>query len=126
MLALRRAKLSRLASQSTLTARRTAWIPRPTGIKKRPPKPLLILRQMRRRTLTIFATKIISNNMRKIERLLLTFCYLFTLVAVVRMCMALVSGLELTFGNVVQVLFLFGALGFLFFMAGFMLLTKRP
>jgi hypothetical protein len=64
--------------------------------------------------------------MRKIERLLLTFCYLFTLVAVVRMCVALVSGLELTFGNVVQVLFLFGALGFLFFMAGFMLLTKRP
>jgi hypothetical protein len=55
--------------------------------------------------------------MRKIERLLLTFCYLFTLVAVVRMCVALVSGLELTFGNVVQVLFLFLGLGFLFFMA---------
>lgn len=80
---------------------------------------------MRRRTLTIFATKIISKNMRKIERLLLTFCYLFTLVAVVRMCVALVSGLELTFGNVVQVLFLFLGLGFLFFMAGVMILTKR-
>jgi hypothetical protein len=63
--------------------------------------------------------------MRKIERLLLTFCYLFTLVAVVRMCVALVSGLELTFGNVVQVLFLFLGLGFLFFMAGVMILTKR-
>ena len=80
---------------------------------------------MRRRTLTIFATKIISKDMRKIERLLLTFCYLFTLVAVVRMCVALVSGLELTFGNVVQVLFLFFGLGFLFFMAGVMILTKR-
>lgn len=80
---------------------------------------------MRRRTLTIFATKIISKDMRKIERLLLTFCYLFTLVAVVRMCVALVSGLELTFGNVVQVLFLFLGLGFLFFMAGVMILTKR-
>ena len=70
-------------------------------------------------------TKTISSNMRKIERLLLTFCYLFTLVAVVRMCVALVSGLELTFGNVVQVLFLFFGLGFLFFMAGIMILTKR-
>lgn len=64
--------------------------------------------------------------MKKIERVLLTFCYLFTLVSVVRMCVALVSDLELTLGNVVQIVLLFGGLGFLLFMAGVLLFSKRP
>lgn len=63
--------------------------------------------------------------MRKIERITLTFCYLFTLVSVVRMCVALVSDLELTFSNVAQIVVLFGGLAFLFYMAGVLLFSRR-
>lgn len=66
------------------------------------------------------------NSMKKIERVLLTFCYLFTLVSVVRMCVALVSDLELTLANVVQIVLLFGGLGSLLFVAGVLLFSKRP
>lgn len=64
--------------------------------------------------------------MKKIERITLTFCYLFTLVSVVRMCVALVSDLALTFSNVAQIVVLFGGLAFLFYMAGVLLFSKRP
>ena len=64
--------------------------------------------------------------MKKIERFILTFCYLFTLVSVVRMCVALVSDLSLTLGNVVQIAVLFFGLGFLLVMAGVLLFSKRP
>jgi hypothetical protein len=63
--------------------------------------------------------------MRKIERITLTFCYLFTLVSVVRMCVALVSNLELTFSNVAQIVLLFGGLAFLFYMAAVLLFSRR-
>ena len=63
--------------------------------------------------------------MRKIERITLTFCYLFTLVSVVRMCVALVSNLELTFINVAQIVVLFGGLAFLFYMAAVLLFSRR-
>lgn len=64
-------------------------------------------------------------SMRKIERITLTFCYLFTLVSVVRMCVALVSDLALTFSNVAQIVVLFGGLAFLFYMAGVLLFSRR-
>ena len=63
--------------------------------------------------------------MKKIERITLTFCYLFTLVSVVRMCVALVSDLELTLSNVAQIVVLFGGLAFLFYMAGVLLFSRR-
>ena len=64
-------------------------------------------------------------SMKKIERITFTFCYLFTLVSVVRMCVALVSNLELTFINVAQIVVLFGGLIFLFCIAGVLLFSKR-
>lgn len=63
--------------------------------------------------------------MKKIERITLTFCYLFTLVSVVRMCVALVSDLALTFSNVAQIVVLFGGLAFLFYMAAVLLFDRR-
>lgn len=71
---------------------------------------------------TLFTKK---YSMRKIERITLTFCYLFTLVSVVRMCVALVSNLELTFSNVAQIVLLFGGLAFLFYMAAVLLFSRR-
>jgi hypothetical protein len=63
--------------------------------------------------------------MKKIERITMTFCYLFTLVSVVRMCVALVSDLALTLSNVAQIVVLFGGLAFLFYMVGVLLLSRR-
>jgi hypothetical protein len=63
--------------------------------------------------------------MKKIERITMTFCYLFTLVSVVRMCVALVYDLALTFSNVAQIVVLFGGLAFLFYMAGVLLFSRR-
>lgn len=63
--------------------------------------------------------------MKKIERITMTFCYLFTLVSVVRMCVALVSDLALTLSNVAQIVVLFGGLAFLFYMAGVLLFSRR-
>lgn len=55
----------------------------------------------------------------------MTFCYLFTLVSVVRMCVALVSDLALTLSNVAQIVVLFGGLAFLFYMVGVLLFSRR-
>jgi hypothetical protein len=63
--------------------------------------------------------------MKKIERITMTFCYLFTLVSVVRMCVALVSDLALTLSNVAQIVVLFGGLAFLFYMVGVLLFSRR-
>lgn len=63
--------------------------------------------------------------MKKIERITLTFCYLFTLVSVVRMCVALVYDLALTLSNVAQIVVLFGGLAFLFYIAGVLLFSRR-
>jgi hypothetical protein len=64
--------------------------------------------------------------MRKFERIALTFCYVFTLVAVLRMCVSLLQNFEFaSIGSVMSLAGLFAGLGFLFFMAGVMLFTKR-
>jgi hypothetical protein len=63
--------------------------------------------------------------MKKIERITMTFCYLFTLVSVVRMCVALVSDLALTLSNVAQIVVLFGGLAFLFYMVWVLLFSRR-
>jgi hypothetical protein len=63
--------------------------------------------------------------MKKFERLALTFCYLFTLISVTRMCVALVHSLELTFINLAQIVVLFGGLAFLFYVAAVLLFSDR-
>jgi hypothetical protein len=63
--------------------------------------------------------------MKKIERFTLNFCYLFTLISVTRMCLALVSNIEYTFANVAQVVLMIGVFAFLFFMAGVLILSDR-
>jgi hypothetical protein len=64
--------------------------------------------------------------MKKIEKIALTFCYLFTLVSVLRMCFALVRDLEaVTFASVVTLGLLFLGLGALLFIAGVLLLGGR-
>jgi hypothetical protein len=64
--------------------------------------------------------------MKKIGKIALTFCYLFTLVSVVRMCIALVQDLEaVTFAGVATLVVLFLGLGTLMLIAGVLLLSDR-
>jgi hypothetical protein len=64
--------------------------------------------------------------MKKIEKIALTFCYLFTLVSVVRMCIALVQDLEaVTFASVATLVVLFLGLGSLMLVAGLLLFSDR-
>jgi uncharacterized membrane protein YozB (DUF420 family) len=64
--------------------------------------------------------------MKNFGKIALTFCYLFTLVSVLRMCFALVRDLDaVTFASVATLLVLFIGLGFLFLMAGVLLLSDR-
>lgn len=65
-------------------------------------------------------------DMKKLERIALTFCYVFTLVAVLRMCVSLLQNFTfVTLASVLSLGGLFVGLGFLFFMAAVMLFTKR-
>jgi uncharacterized membrane protein YesL len=80
---------------------------------------------MRTLTLTTFATKT-TFDMKNFGKIGLSFCYLFTLVSVARMCIALVRDLgAVTLANVVPLLVLFIGLGALFFIAGVLLLSDR-
>jgi hypothetical protein len=80
---------------------------------------------MRTLTLTTFATKT-TFDMKNFGKIALSFCYLFTLVSVARMCIALVRDLDtVTFASVATLLVLFIGLAFLFFMAGVLILSDR-
>lgn len=65
-------------------------------------------------------------DMKKFEKIALTFCYLFTLVSVVRMCFALVQDLEaITFASVATLVVVFLGLGSLMLVAGVLLFSDR-
>jgi hypothetical protein len=63
--------------------------------------------------------------MKKIESILLAGCYLFTLSAVIRLCVAIVQDqTEFTFTSVASLVVLFAGLFALMLVAGLLLLTE--
>lgn len=58
-------------------------------------------------------------------RVSLSLCYLFVLVSTIRMCVALVSSLELSLLSVSQALFFVSGLCLMFFVSGVLLFSKR-